>query len=98
MTLFLPSANLLPSIRNSLDLDGAGHLDVRKALRRRGTACRPWFRVHPAERRVGRPVPTKSGALPLRGDRVATGGKLHAGVDGLVTRHSSLPFSIRLGN
>jgi hypothetical protein len=27
--------------------------DVRKPFCRRGTACRPWFRIHPAERRVG---------------------------------------------
>jgi hypothetical protein len=55
-----------------------------------GRLAAPWFRIHPAECRVGRPVPTKSGALPLRGDRVVQGGKLQAGVDGLVTRHSPL--------
>ena len=71
-----------------------------------GRLTAPWFCIHPAERRVGRPVsgfwspmdstgvlksdPTKSGAPPLCGDRVVQGGKLQTGVDGLVTCHLSL--------
>jgi len=32
----------------------------------RGRLAAPWFRIHPAEHRVGQLVPAKSGALPLR--------------------------------
>src|SRR5271157_713262 len=53
----------------------------------------PWFRIHPAERRVGRPVPTKSGALPLH---LVIAFTHSSGGGGCVTRR--WPWQIRVGN
>ncbi|MGO8815765.1 MAG: hypothetical protein ACLQVG_14030, partial [Terriglobia bacterium] len=40
-------------------------LDFRGLSAVRGRLATPWFRTHPAERRVGQLVPAQSGALPL---------------------------------
>jgi hypothetical protein len=55
----------VPSVYIAGESRGVALLGDRVAQGVGGRLAAPWFRIHPAERRVGQPVPAKSGALPL---------------------------------